>query len=510
MLYSDPEMSDSIYSLEFLEFVFPLVPNAVFHLDDFTISISQILYPINETFFDNMPNLHKHIIEEKYIDKYLSRWMIITDNNHNKLIIKNINVEIYLKKYCSNIFFRQAFKKTFSQIVSHYTDSFLEDINNMVEIDFVDFLYSMSKNLEMYFKDSPKNSMNIYHSHLSYVNMRANLFESADCMNHIFSYIDFPSLCKMRLVCARFAYIIEGYTLSPFSIDIMNDIKTEFSYGCFYDAKSNNIIDKYKNYINSLNKYIGTKTNEKLMKYVDEYILLKCLIKFGHTVTNKLIKYFHIEYLSHNKNENDIEDENNNEDDDESSKFNFKLKLVFTEDEFMEKKFNDIPIIMYFLKNKTIYDLYSLINMKCVRFSKYFIKKIGHYILTKYGHVVFLELYMKNNWRCFPDLNYQVYPFYQQIVNYLNAMISRNITIPYSVKKYFLDIVKVDDINNCSESAIKDFMEKAFLSDNAFIFSTILETKKIKKSRKAYIKYVKNSKIACPEIFKHLKNSKNF
>lgn len=489
-------MSNHVYTFDFFEFVFPAIPNANFTLGNLVISVNRILSFVNDDFFDDIPNLHKYVIEEKQIKLHESSQLVIVSNSGNTLIIKNMNTSRYLKNFCTNDLFKQAFKNTFLQLTSESADCFLEENCAVTSVDFANFLHHMNHNIKVY---SEQNNMadNTYNTHQLYVNMRAKLFESTDCMNHIFSYIDFPNLCEMRLVCTKFAYIIKGCTLPPYLIDTMNDIKTEFSYGCFHDAKSGNIVDKYIDYMERMHE--NMEMDAQLVKYVNEYILLKCLIKFGSAIPNKLTKHLHIAYISQKENR----DKN-----DEIDMHNLKLKLMLTEEQFIRDNFSNMSIIMYYLKNKMVHDLYSLINMKCIRPSSHSINKIGHYILTKYGHQAFLELYMKNCWKCFPDLNYRTYPCYQQMVNYLNAMMSRNIMVSYSVKIYFLDIVQIDDINNCSKTTAKEFVDEALYRDNVSVFSKIFETKKIRKSRKTYIKYAKELKANCPKIIEYLKNSK--
>ena len=494
-------MLNQLFDFYFFGLFFPTNQNLCFTMENLMISINKNLLEINSVLLSNIPNIRNSFVYYTKNGMHTSYQMIITSNCGNTLIIENINTMGYFGKFCTNSMFRTTLRETFLELTGECEGCFLEENSVTVKIDFANFLKYMNQNMRMHLYNGNTNNIDVYDSHVLFVNMRGILFEAVDCINKIFSYIDLPNLCKTKLVCTKFAYVIKGCTLPPYIIDTMNDIHIEFSYGCFRDVQNVCVVDRYSEYIKKLHRDI--KTSSVLMKYVNEYILLKCLMKFGSAVPNRLVEHMHNIYIS------EIEKADLPQILDGESKSNsLKLKLSLTREKFFKENFDDLSIFVYHLKNKKIHDLYSLINIKCVRWYDSITNRIGHYIIVKYGYKTFLELYMKNGWRCFPSLQYKIYPCYSEMVEYLRAMISKNVPIPCSVKKYFLDIIDIDDIKNCSKTTIKELADEAILQDNTDIFSKIFETKRIKKSKKVYIKYSKELKINCPKIIKYLKNSK--
>lgn len=491
-------MSQIIYPLEIYPYISIISPNLTYIVKNTYISVKQYQSDIDATYYSNMPNLHKYVVDEKKIKKTICYEITISKLNGKTLVVKNVDVK-YLRIFSKYEHFRNILTEVFYQLTFDHADDFLADFlddsditHDIKIIDFTDFIQHIEYQLQCH---EDIDQIQLTNTHKIYVQINAILLEATDCLNHIFSYIDFPNLCKMRLVSTKFLHIIEGYTLPPKAIETINMLKLEFSYGCFYNSNKKNIDEKYDTFANKF--IIDKRMDNYMISVMNEYIVFKCMTLWGFSLANKLISKMHIQYTIDQEKIGDIDNNMN---------FNNKLKL--SREQFIWVTFRNMPIIINFLQNKQIHDLYSLINLSIIKKNESYRDTVGKHILCVYGHQQFLDTYLRNCWKYFPDLNFKAYNRYKDLIAYLNSMLSNGIHIPFTVKNYFLDIITDNDINNCSSYIAKSIVDDAIYNDNVDVFSKIFENKKIKKSRKTYIKYAKGLKHNCHKILDYLQNIK--
>lgn len=466
----------------------------MFTLENVTIEIKSSYCDTDDEYFGFMPNLHKYVTIEKKIKKYIYNEIIVRQPHNKTLIIKNFNLK-YFELFINDAQFKMTFLKLYRDLTFDIDDFLADCDENIKIIHFDKFVMCMNEEFM---------GCAIFEKHNLYFGM-IKLSGSIDCINKVFGYIDFPNLCKMRSVSTNFAYIIEGCTMPPNALRIMRSLNLEFSYGCMYNISKSNILNKYDECIEKYNKYIQENgedqknlflLNNYMIRIINEFIITKIMIIHRFGLANNLIDHLHGRFsTNYLKN---IED---------NEELNFVARRELIWKKFLSETFVDMNIISHFLENKKIYDLYSLINLTIIRGTSKYNKLIGSYILYFYGYQKFLDVYVRNGWKYFPDLNYKAYTYYADMINYIKNIIANNIRIPFTIKNYFLETITDDDIRGCSLRIAKRIVNEAIDNDNVEVFSKIFEHKKIKKSKKAYLKYAYNLNEDCDKILKYLKNT---
>ena len=339
-----------VFPIEMYNSVTKTLPSVAFILDNTRIEIKSSFREINDEYFDTMPNLYEYTKNEKKIKSYKYNEIIMRQSYSRTLVIMNSSIG-YFELFVGNKEFRDSILKTYHNLTFDPDVDIMLDCNNIVRIDFNDFVAHVNKMLE--------NSV-VYGKHNSYLNWRI-LFGSIDCMNNILGYIEFSNLCKIRSTSTNFMYIIEGCTVPPKSLKIMNSLSTEFSYGCLYNINKNNILYKYDECIKKYTNYIQENNihNQKLhlkdymRRIINEYIVIKVMVIHGSSLANNLVDYLDDRF--HGDDSTETVDSHRD-----------SLQKEYDWNNFLDKTFVDMSILGNFLEKKLIHDLYSLVNFTIV------------------------------------------------------------------------------------------------------------------------------------------------
>ncbi len=482
-----------------------LASSIIFNLDTLMIKVQTVQKSIDESDLPLNTHNNNDLLNKIKYRKYQN--IEISDNFGKKLLINEFPINSYFRLFSSSFLVKNAIKELFDSFVYNdyiIDDTFLqENIFDEVHqtIDFSEFIERIDNIVE---RESNKfANPNLQHdknNHKFFTNVQKHILNTPDHLSHILSFIDLPHLSKTILVSTYFLQIIEGCVMPKNTIQIMNQINRDFMIGCFYNVGTgaNSIVTKYSNYMQKFKE-----NNIDLIPYIREYILLKCIIHFDFVTANKLLKHMINKYDSGIQ--SNLEQNQNLEIDiDDLSLIPAAFNRRNVKHLFIEKYFRDLPIIYYFVMEKKIHDLYSLINLKIIYGSELHNDHIGHYVLTSYGYEKFLNIYMKNNWKCFPNLKYYKYPFYSNMVYYIYDIMKNNINVPNHVQIFFLEIVTENTISKFSKQTATNFMNEAIKRDNSILFSKIYKSKKIKKSKKMYLNLIKKNNLNCKKILNYL------